>query len=89
MTSSSVLRLHVDLAYYATCCCVVGLAIERFILVCHFSDAQTLLSGSFRVKYTLASVTAVIIPTMVKVFEDGDDPWLNNVQRGTHSIILW
>ncbi len=73
------MRYHIDIAYFATCCCVVGLAIERYILICHYSEAQTILSKSFRIQHFIVSVVLTVFPVVLKVAENKDNAWLAEV----------
>ncbi len=73
------LRLHIDIAYYVTCLCVAGLAIERYILVCHYSDAKTILTKRFRAIYSALSLLAAVIPVLMKLLEQQSEPWLGGV----------
>ena len=82
------IRYHIDIAYFATCCCVVGLALERYILICHYSEAKRLLSRSFRVKFLLLSLVLTALPIAVEVTEGfADEAWLSKVSYKTISDI--
>ncbi len=80
---SQFLRLHIDIAFYATCCCIVGLAVERYILICRYSDAKILLTKSVRVLFLFVSLILTALPVVMKFFDDGDEAWLSQVKLFT------
>ena len=78
------LRLHIDIAYYSTCFCVMGLALERYILICRYNDAKFLLLRANRVKFFLISLFSTGLCVAVHVLENDDtEAWLSSV---THAL---
>ncbi len=75
------MRYHIDIAYFATCCCVVGLAFERYVLICRYNEAKILLTKGVRIKFLLLSVLLTALPIVLKVLERGQgEPWLREVR---------
>ena len=84
LIGSQILRLHVDIAFCATCCCIVGLAVERYILICRYSDAKTLLTKSVRVTFLILSSILTASPLILKFFDDGEEALLSQVKLSTY-----
>ncbi len=79
LNSLAWLPLYVDMAYYCTCCCIVGLSVERYILICLYDRAKSLLTKKNRVKMLLVSTIATLVPSCFKVAEHGEISWIVQV----------